>query len=74
MAKTKEITEVNGPWQDPTVKQAILKYLNDGYTIVFMAHEKRRVEYVDPNDPDYSKKQFQTNSGDTVLVTYLARQ
>jgi hypothetical protein len=73
MAK-KDICTVVGPWESPDIKKAVLDKLEDGYTIVHMAHEVRRAEYVDPQDPNYNLKQFQTRSGDPQLVTYLAKQ
>lgn len=67
------LAEVMGPWSDATVRGEILGFLNDGFTVIHMTMEKRKVDYVSPNDPSYHTRQYQTNSGDQILVTYLAR-
>lgn len=73
MAKPAALAQVIGDWNNPQVSAEILSKLNDGFTIVFMAKEKHKVDYVKADDPGYALKQFQTNSGDEVMTTYMAR-
>ena len=73
MANSVGLKQVIGPWEDPKVREDILASLKDGFTIVHMGQEKRSQTYVEPNDPDYHRKQYQTNSGEMALVTYLAK-
>lgn len=74
MAKDAALAEILGPWSEPAVRNEVLAKMHDGFKIVHMSHEKRAVEYVKPDDPNYHVNQFKTNSPDQVLVTYMARQ
>jgi hypothetical protein len=72
--KAPALAQVIGPWSEPQVQVSILGHLADGYRIVHMTSEKRRLDYVDPNSPSYHIDQHKTNSTEPVLVTYMARE